>query len=209
MSAAQSMSNYNVCGHLNHFAPKIGKPSFRSPVLFIGSSQVSSSQSDARAELCEHCILIQWERRLMAKDPEEMVHQTTQRAVEATNLGVNWIREIAEQHVDQTKNAVESVLGATRRAIDGFNRQGSAIHQNSLLLAEQTLSNSLEFGTKLAQAREPQELIRLQSEYMAKQAELLAEHAKKLERSMVQTSNEMTSMQKEVRKRSEAERQFA
>lgn len=141
----------------------------------------------------------------MAKVPEEMVHQTTQRAVEATNFGMNWMREMTERQIGQTKGAVESLMGATRRAVDGFNQQGSAIHQHSLLLAEKTLSNSLEFGNKVVRAKEPQEFIRLQSEYMTKQAELLAEHAKKLEQSIVQTSNEITSMQKEVRERAEAE----
>jgi hypothetical protein len=140
----------------------------------------------------------------MTKVPEEMVHQTTQRTVEATNFGVKWMREMAEQQVGQTKVAAESLINATRRAIDGFNRHGSAIHQNSLLLAEQTLSNSLEFGNKLVHVKEPQELIRFQGEYIAKQAELLAEHARKLEQSMIQSSNEITSMQKDVRKQSEA-----
>jgi hypothetical protein len=140
----------------------------------------------------------------MTKVPEEMLHQTTQRAVEATNFGVNWMRDMAEQQVAQTKVAVESLMSATRRAIDGFNRHGSVIHQHSLSLVEQTMSNSLEFGNKLVQVREPQELIRLQGEYTAKQAELLAENAKKLEQSMAQVSNEITSMQKDVRKRAEA-----
>jgi hypothetical protein len=139
----------------------------------------------------------------MAKVPEEMVHQTTQRAIEATNFGVNWVREMAEQNIGQTKGAVESLITATRKAVDGLNHQGAVIQQHSLLLAEKTLSNTLEFGNKAVRAREPQELVQLQSEFMTKQAELLAEHAKNLEKSIVQTTNEMTSMQQGVRRRTE------
>jgi hypothetical protein len=70
----------------------------------------------------------------MTKAPEEMLHQTTRRAVEATNFGMNWWREMAEQQAGQTKVAVEGFMNATRKAIDGFNRQGSVVHQHSLSL---------------------------------------------------------------------------
>ena len=140
----------------------------------------------------------------MAKVPEELAQQTTQRAIEATNFGVNWVREIAEHNLDYTKGAVESFLTVSRRAVDGLNQQGSVIREQSMFLAEKTLSNTLDFGNNLVRVREPRELIRLQSEYMTQQAQLLAEHTKKLEQSIVQTTNEMTSVQKPVRGRSEA-----
>jgi hypothetical protein len=140
----------------------------------------------------------------MAKVPEEMVHQTTQRAIEATNFGVNWFREMAEQNIGQTKDAVESLITATRKAVDGLNQQGAVIQQQSLMLAEKTLSNALEFGNKVVRAREPQELVQLQSEFLTKHAELLAEHAKKLDQSVGQAANELASAQKGVRGRSEA-----
>lgn len=137
----------------------------------------------------------------MAKVAEEMVQQTTERAIEATNFGVNWVREMAEQNFGQTKDAMESLITATRRTVGGLNYQGSVIYQHALLLAEKTLSNSLDFGNNIVRAREPQELIRLQSEFLAKQAELFADHAKKLEQSIVQTTDEMISGQKDVQKR--------
>jgi hypothetical protein len=93
---------------------------------------------------------------------------------------------------------------ATRKAVDGLNHQGAVIQQQSLLLAEKTLSNALEFGNKIVRAREPHELVQLQSEFFTKHAELLAEHAKKLDQSISQAANEMASAQKGVRGRSEA-----
>ena len=141
---------------------------------------------------------------VMAKVPEEMVHQTTRRAIEATNFGVNWFREMAEQNIGQTRNAMETLITATRRAVDGLNHQGAVFQQQSLLLAEKTLSNTLEFGNKVVRVREPQELVHLQSEFMTKQAELFAEHAKKLDQSVGQATSEIASIHKGVRSRSEA-----
>jgi hypothetical protein len=158
----------------------------------------------------EQCVK---EGRLnMAKVPEELaqqtteraIQQTTERAIEATNFGVNWVREIAEQSLDHTKGAVESFLTVSRRAVDGLHQQGSFIREQSMFLAEKTLSNTIDFGNKLLRVKEPQELVRLQSEFMTQQAQLLAEHTKSLEQSIVQTTNEMTSVQKEVRGRLKA-----
>jgi hypothetical protein len=140
----------------------------------------------------------------MAKVPEEMVHQTTQRAMEATVFGVNWFREIAEHNIGQTKDAMEGLIAVTRKAVDGFNNQGAAVQQHSLLLAERALSNTFEFGNKMVRAREPQELVRLQSEFMTKQADLFAEHAKKVDQSIGRTTSEIASVAKGARNRSEA-----
>ena len=140
----------------------------------------------------------------MAKVPEELARQTTQRTIGATNFGMNWVREIAEQNFDHTKGALESFLTISRRAADGLNQQRSVIREQSMFLAEKTLSNTLDFGNKLVRVKEPQELIRLQSEFMTQQAQLLAEHTKNLEQSIVQTTNEMTSVQEEVRGRLKA-----
>ena len=99
---------------------------------------------------------------------------------------------------------METLITATRRAVDGLNHQGAVFQQQSLLLAEKTLSNTLEFGNKVVRVREPQELVHLQSEFMTKQAELFAEHAKKLDQSVGQATSEIASIHKGVRSRSEA-----
>ena len=50
----------------------------------------------------------------MAKSPGDFAQQNTERAVQATNYGMNWMREIAEQNLTQSKAALEGLLMITR-----------------------------------------------------------------------------------------------
>jgi hypothetical protein len=140
----------------------------------------------------------------MARVPEEMVHRTSEHATEAASFGMNWMREMAEQNIGQTKGAVENFMAATHKVIEGVGYQGAVVQQQSLSLVEKTLSNALEFGQKMMQAREPQEFFRFQSEFTSKQAELLAEHTKKMNQTISQVTNDVVSAQKEARARSAA-----
>jgi hypothetical protein len=55
--------------------------------------------------------------------------EATQRAVEATNYGVSWLREIAEQNLNQSKAAADSWLTVTRKAVEALDQQASAIRK--------------------------------------------------------------------------------
>jgi hypothetical protein len=114
---------------------------------------------------------------------------------------VNWIREVAEQNMRQTKATLESLASVTRRAVDGLTHHGAVIQQHSLFLAEKALSNTLEYGDRIVRVGDPQELVRIQTEFMSKQAELFAEHAKKMEQSVSQATDEIASIQKQGRSR--------
>src|SRR6266700_2884374 len=123
----------------------------------------------------------------MAKNPTDFAQQNTERAVQVTNYGMNWMLEIAEQNLNQSKAALE-----------GF-----------LLLAEETLSNTFDFAQKLVRMREPQELAQLQSEFVSRQAQVLGDQTKELGQSMMQEANEVanTTIQgvaESSRRRSEA-----
>src|SRR2546429_9615123 len=143
----------------------------------------------------------------MAKNPTDFAQQNTERAVQVTNYGMNWMREIAEQNLTQSKAALEGLLMITRKAVDGIDHQASVVRERSLLLAEETLSNTLDFAQKLVRMREPQELAQLQSEFVRRQAQVLGDQ--KLGQSMMQGANEVanTTMQgvaESSRRRSEA-----
>src|SRR4029453_3681101 len=69
--------------------------------------------------------------RAMAKGPSDFAQQNTERAVQATNYGMNWMREIAEQNLTQSKAALEGWLMITRKAVDGMDEQASAIRERS------------------------------------------------------------------------------
>ncbi len=143
----------------------------------------------------------------MAKNPTDFAQQNTERAVQATNYGMNWMREIAEQNLNQSKAALEGLLMITRKAVDDIDHQASVVRERSLLLAEETLSNTFDFAQKLVRMREPQELAQLQSEFVRRQAQVLGDQ--KLGQSMMQGANEVanTTMQgvaESSRRRSEA-----
>ena len=145
----------------------------------------------------------------MAKNPTDFAQQNTERAVQVTNYGMNWMLEIAEQNLNQSKAALEGLLMITRKAVDGIDHQASVVRERSLLLAEETLSNTFDFAQKLVRMREPQELAQLQSEFVSRQAQVLGDQTNELGQSMMQGANEVanTTMQgvaESSRRRSEA-----
>jgi len=145
----------------------------------------------------------------MAKNPTDFAQQNTERAVQATNYGMNWMREIAEQNLNQSKAALEGLLMITRKAVDDIDHQASVVRERSLLLAEETLSNTFDFAQKLVRMREPQELAQLQSEFVSRQAQVLGDQTNELGQSMMQGADEVanTTMQgvaESSRRRSEA-----
>jgi hypothetical protein len=85
----------------------------------------------------------------MAKGPSDFAQQNTERAVQATNYGMNWMRQIAEQNLTQSRAALEGWLMITRKAVDGMDEQASAIRERSIFLAEETLANTFDFVQKL------------------------------------------------------------
>jgi hypothetical protein len=145
----------------------------------------------------------------MAKGPGEFAQQNTERAVQATNYGMNWMREIAEQNLTQSKAALEGLLMITRKAVDGMDEQASAIRERSMFLAEETLANTFDFVQKLVRIKEPQELPQLQSEFVSRQAQILGDQTKELGQSIMRGANEMAKTTlagtaEPARKRSEA-----
>ena len=106
--------------------------------------------------------------------------QNAERMIESANFGVTWSREFAEQTLNQSKAALDGFLKASNRIAKTFEGQSSAIREQTTALTEKALSNSVEFGQKFLRAKEPDEFVRLQTEFMAQQAQLFAEQTKEL-----------------------------
>ena len=144
----------------------------------------------------------------MARNPTDFAHQNAERAVQATNYGMNWMREIAEQNLNQGKVAVESFLTITRKAIDGLDQQASAIRERSMALADETFQNTFDFAQKLVRLREPQELAQLQSEFVSRQAQVFGDQTRELGQKIMQGANDLAKSAEgaveSTRRRSEA-----
>jgi hypothetical protein len=128
----------------------------------------------------------------MAKGTTDFAQQNTERAVQATNYSMNWMREIAEQNLTQSKAASEGFLMITRKAVDGMDHQWSVICKSSMLFAEQTLSNTFDFAYKLARMREPQELAQIQSDFVSRQAQIVGDQTKELGQRVAEGVNDVT-----------------
>src|SRR5262249_6797229 len=66
----------------------------------------------------------------------------------------------------------------SRKMTEDIEDQLCAMRAHNTALTEQMLSNTMEFGQKLARAKEPQELAQCQSEVVAKQAQAVADQTK-------------------------------
>jgi hypothetical protein len=101
--------------------------------------------------------------------------QTTEQAVQTTN----WMRAIAEQNLNQSKAAFDSLLTIARNAAGGTDQQAPFI-RDSIMFAEETLENTFDFAHKLVRMKEPQELPRIQTEFGNRQAQVLAGSGQKI-----------------------------
>src|SRR4029450_7248969 len=98
-----------------------------------------------------------------------------------------------EQKHQPSKHLSQGLFMITRKAVDDIDHQASVVRERSLLLAEETLSNTYDFAQKLVRMREPQELAQLQSDFVRRQAQVLGDQTKELGQSMMQGANEVAN----------------
>src|SRR5262249_13749953 len=97
------------------------------------------------------------------------------------------MRHVAEQSIEQAKRAFDGFKGAAWKAVTAFEEQTTAAHagawdmgRKAMEFAEQNVATSFEFAQDLLRAKDIQEVMRLQSEYVKAQIEAFAEQAKEL-----------------------------
>ena len=145
---------------------------------------------------------------MQQKGPAEFTQQNAERAFQAATVGMDWMREAAEQGLTQSKAIVETMLALTRKAGDGLNQQASAVQRCSLAMAEETFSNTLELGQKITRLKDPQQLVQAQSDFLNRQAEIFASHSKEFTQTVAKDASNLTAATvretEAARKRSEA-----
>ena len=89
------------------------------------------------------------------------------------------MRAIAENSVEQARLACDGLLGAAHRVVDTFAGQAETagkgtkgIAESAMTLAEQDIANSFEFARALVRARDAQDVLKLQAEYIKAQMQL-------------------------------------
>lgn len=97
------------------------------------------------------------------------------------------MREVAEKSVDQAQTAFAQFMEATNKAMDNFEGSTSAMQAGATNLGRQTLSfaeanvaATLEFARRMARAKDLEEMMQLQSQFMHGQMTSLGDHTRAL-----------------------------
>ena len=104
--------------------------------------------------------------------------QNVEQAKWAANLGMDWIRQLTEEGLNQTGAIFDRFISTVRETADNFDQQTAEVRERSISMTTETFTNSMDFAHRAINVREPQELFQLQSEFLSKQAQALAEQSK-------------------------------
>jgi phasin len=95
------------------------------------------------------------------------------------------MRDFAEKSVDQAKKAFDGFMTAALKAAgtmegstDIVQTGAKDIGRKALTYAEQNVAAALDFAGRLVNAKDPQEVLQLQSEFIRAQLQAFAEQAK-------------------------------
>jgi len=97
------------------------------------------------------------------------------------------MRQFAEQSVEQARKAVDGFLTAAHKTAVTVENQASTAQSGAkdmrdkvMTLAEQNINNSFEFAQKLVRAKDIQEVMALQQEFLKAQMQAMQAQAKDL-----------------------------
>ena len=97
------------------------------------------------------------------------------------------MRALAEKSVAQAKQAFEGFVDAAQKAVNMAEGQASTARSGAkevgnlaMNFAEKNMTSAFAFAQKLVQAKDLEEMLKLQSEYVRGQIEVLTEQAKDL-----------------------------
>jgi phasin len=115
------------------------------------------------------------EEKTMAKDPFEQFAMPTE------------MRAFVEQSVAHARNTFDGFIQAANQAMGQLEGHAQAarssaneIAHKSMAYAEQNMAATFEFAEKLMHAKDPTEVMRLQSEYLGRQVQTLSAQAQEL-----------------------------
>ena len=99
----------------------------------------------------------------------------------------NEVRAFVEQSVAQARTAFDGIAKAANQAVSQWHGQAQAaragtseIAHKSMAYVERNMAATFDFAQKLMHAKDPTEVMRLQSEYLALQMKTLSAQAQEL-----------------------------
>ena len=99
----------------------------------------------------------------------------------------NEMRDFAEKSVDQARKAFEGFMGAAQKAVGqaddttaSVQTSAKAVGGKAMGFAEENVRAAFDHAQKMVRARDVQEMLSLQSEYLRNQMTTIQEQAKQL-----------------------------
>jgi phasin len=97
------------------------------------------------------------------------------------------MRKFAEQSVEQARQAFDRFIAVANQAVADFEGRAQAARSGAMdvggramSFAEQNMSASFDFAQKLVKAKDVEEVVRLQTDYVKAQVQALNEQTKEL-----------------------------
>jgi phasin len=107
------------------------------------------------------------------------------------------MRSFAEKSVAQARKAFDSLLQTASQAVEQMEGRAEAVQtgakdiaKKSMSYAEQNVAASFEFAEKLVRAKDAEEVMRLQSEFLARQMQAMSAQVQDLGQSAAKIATE-------------------
>jgi phasin family protein len=137
-----------------------------------------------------------------------MPEQNAERAKQVANYGMDWMRQLMEESLNQTRAIFDGFLTTARKTADRFDQQAAEVRERSMSMATDTLSNSMDLAHRALKVRQPQDLLQLQTEFVSRQAQVVAENSKMLGETIARGASDLgkfpSQSLEEASRRSEA-----
>lgn len=111
----------------------------------------------------------------------------------------NDMRKLAEQSVDQARKAFDSFITAAHQAVSDMEGRAQAARSGvldmsgrAMSFAERNMTESFEFAKNLVRAKDVEEVLKLQTDYVKSQIATLQEQAKELADSATKAAKDVT-----------------
>jgi phasin len=110
------------------------------------------------------------------------------------------MRAFVERSVEQAKQAFDGFISAAHQAVNAFEGQAETarkgarqVTEKAMSFAEKNVANSFEFAQQLVQAKDVQEVLKLQADFIRGQMQVLAEQVRELGETAGKAATEATT----------------
>jgi hypothetical protein len=132
----------------------------------------------------------------MAKDPKllEDLNAQTKRAVEETKQATDRMKQSVEETKEQALGAADTYFDFLNKTISSFPSGGTEFGEKLKSFAEKNVAATHHFIQQLSQAKDFQDALRIQTEFMQTQMQVFAEQATSLAEAFTKTAASKAKM---------------